>query len=150
MTPGPLRQNQDQRDHDDGDDERGERPAEIKSAVGERLVEKIAERRTERPRQNKGRPKEENSRGARREIKKRENREAYCERRCAAEIAEPGRIGHPIAERRTERLRKGNRRPIKGFRFRRRYRLDGDRAERWCQSASTPTTQANRSAEPPA
>jgi hypothetical protein len=56
MRSRTLRQKQNASDNENGDDSGGHRPTEIQPTLRDRLVEEVADRRTQRPRQDEGRP----------------------------------------------------------------------------------------------
>jgi hypothetical protein len=114
MLPGALRQNDDTRDDESADDSGGDRPAESKASVVHRLVEEIADRGAERPRQDEGRPEQKDARHIGHEIDRDQRRQPGGKYQRAAVIAEPG-LGGPIAERGAERLREGNGDPVEGL-----------------------------------
>src|SRR5580698_455523 len=105
MLAGPLRQDEDASDNERRDDRRRDRAAERQSAVADRLVEEIADRGAERPRQDESGPEQEDPRDAGEEIGRREQRQPGGKHKSAVFIS--GAVGHPVAERRSERLREG-------------------------------------------
>ena len=58
MGAGPFRQHRNQCNDKPGEDRGGKITADCKAAVGEGLGEQIAERRSERPRENEGSPEQ--------------------------------------------------------------------------------------------
>src|SRR5689334_13286961 len=58
VTSWPLRDHQEADQDEHGDDRRSERSAHVQPAFGDRLVEEIAHRRTERPREDERRPEQ--------------------------------------------------------------------------------------------
>lgn len=130
MAPGALRNDEDAGDDEHQDHARRIEAAERKPAVGARLVQKIADRRAERPRQDKRRPEQSGVRYRGEKIKRGDEAQARGENQRAAAIAEPGRGREEIAERGAERLRKQNCRPVKRLGFGRADRGYRDGAER--------------------
>ena len=68
MLAGLLRQDKNAANDEDSEHRRGERTTKGKAAVGQRLVEKIADRGAERPRQDKRRPEQKHPRNSAPEI----------------------------------------------------------------------------------
>src|ERR1700720_3475675 len=114
MLPRALRQNDDACDYERADDSRSDGTAESEAAVVHGLVEEIADRGAERPRQDEGRPEQKDAGYIRHEIERDKCRQSGREHQRTAVITEPG-IGGPIAERSAERLREGYRDPIEGL-----------------------------------
>ena len=74
MLPGLLRQQQDASRNKGCDDGRRDRPTQGQPAFVDRLIEKIAERGAERPRQDEGRPEQENAGHIGQEIERNQRR----------------------------------------------------------------------------
>ena len=89
MRSGALRKQRDQSEDRHREDSRRQRPAEFEPALGDRLVEEVADGRAERPGQDEGRPEQSDPTDARRELDDRQ----HCERPGAHSVAIP-----PIAE----------------------------------------------------
>ena len=109
MDASPLRQDCNQRDDKTGEDCGCEITADLKAAVGYGFVKQIAERRSERPRENESGPEQRHTRSLCGGIKRENADERAGEQDCAASIAEIVGVGDPIAERGAERLGKQDR-----------------------------------------
>ena len=68
MLACPLRQDEKTADNENADDGRSDRPAKRQSAIANRFIEKVADRRSERPRQDEGGPEQEYARDIGEEI----------------------------------------------------------------------------------
>src|SRR5689334_22145805 len=89
MAAGALRKDQNQEDDHPREDCGGQRPAPFEAAFGDRLVEEIADRCTERASEDEGRPEEEDAvHLPAREIENGEHQQARTEDERAAAVAE--------------------------------------------------------------
>ena len=95
----------------------GGEASERKAAVVERFVEKITNNRAERSRQDERRPEEGGAVDAFDQIESGDNNEQAAEDQHASAVAESGVVGRPVAERRSQRLRKHDGGPVKHFGF---------------------------------
>ena len=111
VPAGPLRNDQDQEDHGGRQCGGGDGPAERESSVLKRLVEEIADGRSQRTRQDEGRPEEEDVGQLREIVERRQKSEAGPEEERSSAVTERG-VRDPVSKRRSERLRKGDRDPI--------------------------------------
>src|ERR1700704_1703577 len=114
-----------------------------------RLVEEIADGRTERAGQDEGDPEQQHARHVAPEIQAREHCQPDGEDQCAALVAEPRRIRHPVAKRGSESLRKGDRGPVEGFDLRGLTVSTEIVPSDQYQRASEASTQPSNSDEPP-
>jgi hypothetical protein len=121
---GALRQ-----EHQTGHDDRGQDSRRIKSAEGkttlvERFIEEVAQRGTERARQNERGPEQQRSRNIGPEIRRSDHGKPGREYQRAALITEPVGIRHPVAKRSPQRLRKQDRHPIERLDYGRSHGVD--------------------------
>ncbi len=130
VAAGPLRQDEQAGDDERGNDRGGDRAAQRKAAGIDGLVEEVADGGAQRARQDEGGPEQRHARQAGPVIEHDDHRKRGGEHQRAAFVAEPGRIRHPVAKRRAERLRQRDGRPVEGLGLRRVDGVDGDRAER--------------------
>ena len=114
-----------------------------------RLVEQIADGRAERSREDERSPEKSGSRDLREEVEGSDDRERRGEDERAALEAEAGRVGRPVAERGSERLREQDRRPVNASIF--GVATDSTATEPAVkyQVASDAISSAKRIAEPP-
>src|SRR5437868_3374244 len=121
MASRPLREQQNQRNDDNCEDTSGNRSAEIKPALAQRLVEEVAHCRAERPRENEGRPEEENAAHPRAgEVKDGKDRQSSTKHQGGARVTEtPSAIANtvrgPVSKGRTQGLRERDGGPVEGF-----------------------------------
>jgi len=130
MRTRPLRNEYDASDDEDGNERSREWAADVQSAFVERFVEKVADGCTEWPRQDEGRPEQQNVRNRRPIVERRDDRKCRNKDERSACITEARRVGHPITERRTQCLRERNGAPIERLSLRCADCFDGDRALR--------------------
>src|SRR5665213_3138557 len=112
LLGGTLADETDAHDHEGCDDERGERAAQGKASVVERLVEEIAYRGAEGTRQDKCRPEEPNPREVGPEVDARDEGKRRAEQQGGSLVPESRVICRPVAECRAESLRERDGRPI--------------------------------------
>src|SRR5882757_6314670 len=96
----------------------------------ERLVEEIAYRGAKWPSEHERDPKQDGTRNVRPEIRRDSGREAGGKNQRASGITEPRRIGHPVAERGAQGLRKQDRDPIEDLGLLRIDRIGRNRSQR--------------------
>src|SRR4051812_49338357 len=89
MASGALREDEDAGENDDGEDRRGEWPADVETAAGDRLVEQVADGGTERSRQDERRPEEQHMRDPGPEIEHEDNCQHAAEDQRAGLVAKP-------------------------------------------------------------
>ena len=112
MLAGALRQEDDAGDHQGCKDGGGVEPAERQSSVRDGLVEKVADRGSQRPGQDEGAPEQQRARDVRPEVCRRDHGKAGREDERTAFVAEVVGVGHPVAECRAEGLGEQNRYPV--------------------------------------
>lgn len=108
-------EDQDKQHDGDGEHGGGDGKAEREPTPGDRLVKEIADRRTQRPRQDEGRPEQDHTRNPCPEMERGDHGERSAEHQRRAGIAEAA-VRDPIAERGAEGLRQGDGDPVEGFR----------------------------------
>src|SRR5579862_3926556 len=111
VFPWSLGKHQNADHDDDGQDGRCHRPAERKATLAKRLVQIVSERRAQWSRQDERGPEQAHTRDACRQIQNCERDECRAEHEGAARIAEAG-VRDPVSQRRSQRLRKGDRDPV--------------------------------------
>src|SRR4051794_20199545 len=112
MPACSLGQQKNTADNKDRDDKRGERTAERKTAVADRLVQKVPNGGAEWPRQDESRPEQRYARDIRPEVKRDHHSEGCPKNKRATFVAEASGIGDPVAQGRAKRLREGDGSPI--------------------------------------
>jgi len=120
---------QHQSDEREQDRRRVEAP-ERQAAVGQRLVQRIAEHRAQRARQHEGDPEQQRARQPRPEVARGRQQQQHAEDERRAPVAHAGGVCRPVAQRRAQRLREHDRDPVEELGRRRRLAADRDRAQR--------------------
>src|ERR1700722_6919268 len=98
MATGFLRQDQDARNDEGRENCRGIKSAHCQSAIGDRLIEQVADRCTEGACQDESAPKQKRARDIRPEIQTSEHHEASAKYESPAFVAEPVCVSHPVAK----------------------------------------------------
>ena len=129
MPPRPLGKHKDKQRDRDAEYDGGDWAVERKSTFGDRLVEKIADRRPQWPRQDEGRPEQDHAGNLSAQIEHGDYNQRPAEYQRSAGIAEAA-VGDPVAERGAEGLRQGDGDPVEGFRARSDDGIDRDAAQR--------------------
>ncbi len=93
-----LRENEDERDDRQHERGGGGVPGQSQAAVRDWFVEEIADRCSERPGQNKGRPKQKRVRNGGEVVEERRDQEQPGEHPARAEVTQAARVREPIAE----------------------------------------------------
>src|SRR5258708_5564917 len=112
MFAGSLRHKDDEGDHQSRKDGCRIKATESEPAVCDRFVEKITKRGTQWTRQNESAPEQQSSGDIGIEIGSEDQNQARGKDECAPFVAEPIRVGHPVAERRAQGLREKDRGPV--------------------------------------
>ena len=113
MSSRSLWQEEEAHNDESCNDRRSEWPAEVPTAGAAPAYLKVAHGCTERPRENESSPEEENARDVGPQIESADDGETGCENQRTSFIAQSGAIG--TTERRAQRLRESDRRPIEAF-----------------------------------
>lgn len=131
MLACPLRKQQNASNDDDRENCGGGEAAEREPAVGNRLIQQITKRGSQRSRQDERDPEQQNARDVREEIRGRDERQASAKDQRAVFVAETKaasvRPRHPVAKRGAEGLREHDRHPVEYFNPGRGDRVDVNR-----------------------
>src|ERR1700704_5812205 len=121
LTFGPLPEDENAGDHEEREERRDGEATDGETAVGNRLVEKVADGRTQGAREDEGTPEQQRARNVREEVRRRDDRQPGTENQRAALVAQ-STIGHPVAECRSQGLREQDGDPVEHLDLR---RIDG-------------------------
>ncbi|PAV72903.1 hypothetical protein WR25_21020 [Diploscapter pachys] len=129
MPPCPLGKYKDKQRDRNAQYDGGDRAAERKPTLGDRLVKKITDRRPQWPGQDEGRPEQDHAGNMGAQIERGDYNQRSTEHERSPGIAEAA-VGDPVAERGAEGLRQGDGDPVEGFRARSDDGIDRDAAQR--------------------
>ena len=123
VAPSALGQDQDQGKDGDGQNDRGQRPAERQSPVIDRFVQEVAYDRAQRSGQDEGGPKQQDPVDVGPHRQTGDEAQHASEHQGSPDIAQAARVGDPVTQRGAKRLGQGNRGPVENLCLRRADRV---------------------------
>src|ERR1700730_17296861 len=118
VASGPLPEDENAGDNEEGKKRRDREATDGETAVGNRLVEKVADGRAQGTREDEGTPEQQRARDVGKEVRRRDDSQPGTENQGAALVAQSC-VGHPVAERRSQGLRKQDGDPVEHLDLRR-------------------------------